>query len=222
MYSAVPHRVSGVRFVPSPGGNSLSVEWSIPQSGAPILYYEIRYRSDTGNRSWQGPVAATTETVTLRTRLVPTASYGVQVRAVSTSGEGPYSTEETLKRLFQHTAHTYAHNILKHAYTHIMVCVVFPDWSDSYSWCVNFVVETRNWEALLWLHKEANACSNNTPFWHPAFRACFTVCTRRSAASLDDGWYGEQRMCLAPFAVRNCLNSIDVTIVCHNLYSKRP
>ena len=126
MHSAVPHRVSGVRFVPSPGVNSLSVQWSRPQSDLLILYYEIRYRSDTGNRSWQGPVTATTETVTLRTRLIPSASYGVQVRAVSTSGEGPYSTEETLKRLFQHTAHTYPHNILKHAYTH-MVCVVFPD-----------------------------------------------------------------------------------------------
>ena len=127
MHSAVPHRVRGVRFVPSTNGNSLSVEWSRPQSDVPILYYEIRYRSDTGSHSWQGPVTATAETVTLRTRLVPSASYGVQVRAVSTIGEGPYSTEETLKRLFQRTAHTCPHNILPHACTHIMVCVVFPD-----------------------------------------------------------------------------------------------
>ena len=102
MHSAVPDRVRGVRFVPSPDENSLSVEWSRPQSDVPILYYEIQYRSHTGSRSWQGPVNATTESITLRTTLVPSASYGVQVRAVSAIGERPYSREETVKRLFKH------------------------------------------------------------------------------------------------------------------------
>ena len=97
MHSAVPDRVSGVRFVPSPVENSLSVEWSRPQSDAPILYYEIRFRRR--GHSWQGPVNATTEMVTIRTSLVPSASYGVQVRAVSAIGAGPYSREETIRCL---------------------------------------------------------------------------------------------------------------------------
>ena len=125
MYSAVPDQVSGVRFAPSAIANSLSVKWSRPQSGAPILYYEIRYRRHTGSRSWQGPVNATTETVTLRTSLTPLVSYGVQVRAVSAIGRGPYSSEETVKSLFQHTyihmhtsmnMHTHTHT---HTHTHI-------------------------------------------------------------------------------------------------------
>ena len=125
MHSAVPHRVRKVRFVPSPDGNSLSVEWRRPQSDVPILYYEIRYRSDTDKRSWQGPVSATTETVTLRTSLVPSASYGVQVRAVSAIGKGRYSREETVKRLFQRTAHTYPHNMhYTCIHTHHGVCSV--------------------------------------------------------------------------------------------------
>ena len=92
MHSAVPDQVSGVRFVPSRVENSLSVEWSRPQSDAPILHYEIRYRQRS--HSWQGPVKATTEMVTL-----PSASYGVQVRAVSEIGEGPYSNETILQGL---------------------------------------------------------------------------------------------------------------------------
>ena len=131
MHSAVPDQVSGVRFVTSASENSLSVEWSRPQSDFPILYYEIRFRHLARNQSWQGPVRATTESVTLRSSLGISASYGVEVRAVSAIGMGLYSTEETLKRLFQHTAytypHTYPHNIHTHAYTHIMVCVVIPD-----------------------------------------------------------------------------------------------
>ena len=115
--SAVPHQVSGVRFVPSPDEYSLSVEWRRPQSGAPILYYEIRYRHHTDRRSWQGPVTATTETVTLRIRLVPSASYGVQVRAVSAIGAGLYSREETVKCSFQHVQYTYTHTHT-HMHTH--------------------------------------------------------------------------------------------------------
>ena len=97
MHSAAPDPVSEVRFVPSPDENSLSVKWSRPQSDVPILYYEIRFRSHTANHSWQGPVNATTESVTLRSRLVPSTTYGVQVRAVSAVGAGPYSSEETVK-----------------------------------------------------------------------------------------------------------------------------
>ena len=98
MHSAVPGQVSGVTFVPSPDVNSLSVEWTRPQSDVHILRYEIQYR--TGNRSWQGPANATTESVTLRISVVPSALYSVQVRAVSAIGAGPYSSEETVKRLF--------------------------------------------------------------------------------------------------------------------------
>ena len=113
--SAAPDRVRGVRFVPSPDGNSLSVEWSRPQSDVPILYYEIQYCSHIGSRSWQGPVTATRETVTLRSRLAPYVSYGVRVRAVSAIGNGAYSSEETVKCLFQYT-HTHTHGIALGSY----------------------------------------------------------------------------------------------------------
>ena len=116
MHSAVPDQVNGVRFVPSSYKNSLSVEWSRPQSDVPILYYETWFRRHTGSRSWQGPVNTTTESITLRTSLVPSGSYGVQVRAVSAIGEGQYSSEETVKCLFLHTPkHTHT---LAHACTH--------------------------------------------------------------------------------------------------------
>ena len=115
IHSVAPDQVSGVRFVPSPGGNSLSVEWSRPQSDVPILYYEMQYRRHTGSRTWLGPVNVTTESVTLRSSLVPSASYGVQVRAVSAIGAGPYSSEETIKRSFQHVQYTYTHT---HTHTH--------------------------------------------------------------------------------------------------------
>ena len=101
--STVPDQVSRVRFVPSTTKNAVSVEWSRPQSDAPILHYEIRSRQL--GHSWQGPIRATTEMVTIRTSLVPSASYGVQVRAVSAIGAGPYSREEelVLQGLFQCT-----------------------------------------------------------------------------------------------------------------------
>ena len=98
--SIVPDRVSGVRFVPSANENTLSVEWSRPRSDTPILYYEIRSRQR--DQSWQGPVTATTEMVNLRRNVVPLASYGVQVRAVSAIGAGPYSREEILEGFLQH------------------------------------------------------------------------------------------------------------------------
>ena len=81
-----------MRFNISTIENILSVEWSRPQSDAPILYYEVRSRRL--GHSWQGPNRATTEMVTIRTSLVPSASYGVQVRAVSAIGAGQYSSEE--------------------------------------------------------------------------------------------------------------------------------
>ena len=116
LHSAVPPKVSGVRFVPSPDENSLAVKWSRPQSNFSILYYEIQYRSHTARSFWQGPVKAKTESVTLRISLTSSAPYGVQVRAVSEIGAGPYSSEETVKRLFPHThiTHTHAH---MHTYT---------------------------------------------------------------------------------------------------------
>ena len=97
MYSAEPDQVSGVRFVPSANENTLSVEWSRPQSDAPLLHYEMRYR--WLGQPWQGPVTATTEMASIRSSLLPSASYGVQVRAVSAIGEGQYSSEETIKCL---------------------------------------------------------------------------------------------------------------------------
>ena len=98
MHSAAPDQVSGVRFVPYPYKNFLSVEWSRPQGDVPILYYETWFRRHTGNHSWQGPINTTTESITLQSNLLPSGSYGVQVRAVSAIGAGPYSSEETVKR----------------------------------------------------------------------------------------------------------------------------
>ena len=106
MHSTEPDRVSGVRFLPSANENSLSVEWSRPQSDAPIQYYEIWSRRH--GHSWQGPIRATTEMVTILTSLVPSASYGVQVSAVSAIGAGQYSREEILEGFLQHL-HTHAH-----------------------------------------------------------------------------------------------------------------
>ena len=107
--------MSGVRFIPSTMENTLSVEWSRPQSDAPILYYEILSRRL--GHSWQGPIRATTEMVTLRTSLVPSASYGVQVRAVSAIGVGPYSREEILAGLCHHL-HVYMHFICTQTHNH--------------------------------------------------------------------------------------------------------
>ena len=86
-------------FLLSPDENTLSVEWNRPQSDAPILHYEIRYHQQTGDPSWQGPVTATTEAVTLHS-LVPSALYVVQVRAVSRIGAGQYSIEVSLRGYF--------------------------------------------------------------------------------------------------------------------------
>ena len=97
MYSAGPDQVSGVRFVPSTVKNTLFVEWSGPQSDAPILYYEIQSRQH--GHSWQGPINATTKMVTIRRSLLTANSYGVRVRAVSAIGAGPYSIEEILAGL---------------------------------------------------------------------------------------------------------------------------
>ena len=114
--SIVPDQVSGVRFVPSITENSLSVEWRRPQSDAPILYYEIRSRRL--GLSWQGPVTSTTKMVTIRTSLVPSASYGVQVRVVSAIGAGPYSREEILAGFCQ-DLHVYMHFICTQTHNHI-------------------------------------------------------------------------------------------------------
>ena len=124
MHFAVPDQVSGVRFVPLANENSLSVEWSRPQSGAPILYYEFQYRRHTDSHSWLGPVNVTTERVTLWTSLTLSASYVVQVRAVSAIGVGPYSSEETLKRLFQHSTHIRTQHTCTCIHTHHGVHVV--------------------------------------------------------------------------------------------------
>ena len=113
IHSAVPDQVSGVRFTPSTMENSLSVEWSRPQSDAPILHYEIWYRLHTGRRTWQGPIRATTEMGRIRSAVVPSASYGVQVRAVSAIGDGPYSREEIVRGLLQRF----------HANTHTQTCM---------------------------------------------------------------------------------------------------
>ena len=121
LHSAVPAQVSGVRFVPSDKGY-LSLEWSKPQSDVSNLYYEIRFRHYSDPSSWQGPINATKESVTLQIRLKSSAPYGVQVRAVSEIGAGPYSSEETVKCLFPHThmhVHTRTHVTRTHTrHTH--------------------------------------------------------------------------------------------------------
>ena len=118
--------MSEVTFLPS-DENTLSVEWNRPHSDAPILHYEIRYRQQTGDPSWQGPVTATTKTVTLHS-LVHLASYGVQVRAVSRIGAGRYSSEVSLRgylRKQTHT-HTHAHTILKKVERNVLP-LSYPD-----------------------------------------------------------------------------------------------
>ena len=130
IHSAVPDQVSGVRFTPSTSENTLPVEWSRPQSDTPILYYEIRYRLHTGRRTWQGPIRATTEMVRIRGAVVPSASYGVQVRAVSAIGAGPYSREVVLEGLFQCT-YPCVHAFYMHTSTIIhtqTMHVQFPLW----------------------------------------------------------------------------------------------
>ena len=118
-HSTVPDQVSGVIFVSSTIENTLSMEWSRPQSDTPILYYEIRYRLHAGRRTWQGPIRATTEMVTIQSSLVPLNSYGVQVRAVSAIGAGPYSREVVLEGLFQCTYPcVHAFNMHTNAHTH--------------------------------------------------------------------------------------------------------
>ena len=52
----------------------------------------------------------------------------------------------------------------------------------------------------------ARLCSRDLPSWRPTRRACFTVCTTRSAAPLVDEWYGEDRMWFTPFSTKNCSN----------------
>ena len=114
--SIVPDQVSGVRFVPSVIENTLSVEWSRPQSDAPILHYETRARRL--GLTWQGPVTSTTEMVTIRSSLVPSASYGVQVRAVSAIGAGQYSREVILGALLLYFCYTCTHAHISHARKH--------------------------------------------------------------------------------------------------------
>ena len=111
-----------MRFVSSTMEYTLSVEWSTPQSDAPILYYEIQSRRH--GHPWQGPIRATTEMATIRSSNVPSNSYGVQVRAVSAIGAGPYSSEVVLEGLFQCTypcvhafyVHTNAHTHTNNAF----------------------------------------------------------------------------------------------------------
>ena len=122
---AGPNQVSGVRFLPS-DENTLSVEWNRPRSDAPIVHYEMRYRQQTGDPSWQGPVTATTEAVTLRS-LVPSTLYVVQVRAVSRIGAGQYSSEVILGTVCIDTViHIQAHvHTERHtAQMHSPICVV--------------------------------------------------------------------------------------------------
>ena len=116
--------MSGVRFLPSPDEDTLSVEWNRPHSDAPILHYEIRYRQQTGGSSWQGPVTATTEAVTLHS-LVPSASYGVQIRAVSRIGAGRYSSEVSLRGYLHKQTHT--HTIMEKVEKMCSLCYI-PMW----------------------------------------------------------------------------------------------
>jgi hypothetical protein len=75
------------------GRPALSVSWTKPQSPLPILRYDVRYRVSSAIRWTTVPV--TGSTTTTLTNVVPGRRYDVQVRAVSQSGNGAYSTAAT-------------------------------------------------------------------------------------------------------------------------------
>ena len=93
----VPSQVTGLSVTQTAvsGRLALRVSWSKPQSDATITRYEVQYRvSNSGSWTTMRVVGANTLTTTLTT-LVAGRSYQVQVRAVSSAGNGAYSSVES-------------------------------------------------------------------------------------------------------------------------------
>ena len=74
---------------------SITVEWSTPDTGAPVVRYEYRYKKGSGSfGSWSS--VGTTRYVTIR-GLVTSQSYTVEVRAVATENGDSESVTVTTK-----------------------------------------------------------------------------------------------------------------------------
>ena len=81
------------------GNASLEVSWSAPAAnGSSITDYDVQYSSDSGS-TWTEWDASTTSTATTATvtGLTNNTAYQVQVRAVNSVGDGPWSASATLK-----------------------------------------------------------------------------------------------------------------------------
>ena len=93
----VPSQVTGLSVTQTAvsGRLALRVSWSKPQSDATITRYEVQYRvSNSGSWTTMRVAGANTLTTTLTT-LVAGRRYQVQVRAVSSAGNGAYSSVES-------------------------------------------------------------------------------------------------------------------------------
>ena len=69
---------------------------------------------------------------------------------------------------------------------------------------------------LYWNKQLASWCFSER-FLPPLFilstclrNACFRICTVRSAAPLEDGWYGGTSVCLIPFCLRKLVKSWEI------------
>ena len=81
------------------GNASLEVNWVAPAAnGSSITDYDVQYSSDSG-ATWEEFDSSTTSTDTSATvtGLINGTSYQVQVRAVNSVGDGPWSPSATLK-----------------------------------------------------------------------------------------------------------------------------
>ena len=90
----VPAQVTGLSVTQTAvsGRPALRVSWSRPQSDATITRYEVQYRvSISGSWATVRVTGANTLTTTLTT-LTAGRRYDVQVRAVSSVGNGAYSS----------------------------------------------------------------------------------------------------------------------------------
>ena len=93
----VPSQVTGLSVTQTAvsGRPALRVSWSRPQSSVTITRYEVQYRvSNSGSWATMRVTGANTLTITLTT-LTAGRRYDVQVRAVSSVGNGAYSRVQT-------------------------------------------------------------------------------------------------------------------------------